>query len=214
VELGETAKFINNGTSAKLEERGFETLIHGASGPLMLQRRRGLETDYYFLFNTDSSTLPYRIAFPILVTNVVQSGLSFASLSDVKAASTGVLPDLNLDADKTYRVVGPEGDSETVRSSSTGRLSGVTAEAVGRYDVFDGNKVVASLGTGLLNEIETGLQPVETFRFTEMELEVGDTEMLESNTSLWWSLAVAAFGFLLLEWWYFQRVKTKISPTV
>ena len=90
-------------------------------------------------------------------------------------------------------------------------MTGITAEKVGRYDVYDGDKVVASLGTGLLNEIETGLLPVETFQFSEVDLEVGETELLQSDTNLWWSLAVAAFAFLLLEWWYFQRAKTRVT---
>lgn len=211
VELGEKTAFINGGDTQALEERGFETLIHGADGPLMLQRRRGLETDYYFLFNTDRSTLPYRIAFPILATNIVQEALQQASLSDVRAAATGVLPELSLKKDTQYTIVGPNDKRQTLSSSPNGMLSGVTADAVGRYDVLEGSEVVASVGTGLLSNLETTLSTVDTFQFSEVEMEVGESQMLEADTHLWWTLAIAAFVFLLLEWWYFQRVKTRVS---
>ena len=211
VQIGQETAYAEGATSADLEERGYEVLIHGANGPLMLQRRRGLETDYYFLFNTDRSTLPYRIAFPILASNVIQAGMSQASLSEVSATPTGVLPPLNLDADRDYRVVGPEGASETVTSTATGQLTGVSAGTVGKYDIFDGNELVASLGTGLLSQLETSLAPVEELKFTEVEVRTDTAEMVQSDMDLWWMLALLAFGFLLLEWWYFQRMKTEVT---
>lgn len=211
VQIGQETAYAENATSQDLEERGYEVLIHGASGPLMLQRRRGLETDYYFLFNTDRSTLPYRIAFPILVSNVIQAGMSQASLSEISASATGVLPPLNVDADREYRIASPDGSSDTVTSTATGQLTGVPAATVGKYDIYDGGELVASVGTGLLSQLETSLAPVEELKFTEVEVRTDTAEMVESDLDLWWSLAFGAFLFLLLEWWYFQRMKTEVT---
>ena len=211
VQIGQETAYAEGATSLDLEERGYEVLIHGASGPLMLQRRRGLETDYYFLFNTDRSTLPYRIAFPILVSNVIQAGMSQASLSEISASPTGVLPPLNMEADREYKITGPDGSSDTVTSTATGRLTGVPAATVGKYDIYDDGELVASVGTGLLSQLETSLAPVEELKFTEVEVRTDTAEMVESDLDLWWSLAFAAFLFLLLEWWYFQRMKTEVT---
>lgn len=211
VQIAEQARFSENATSQKLEERGYEVLIHGNAGPLMLQRRRGLETDFYFLFHTDRSTLPYRIAFPILVSNVIESALQQASLSEVAAAPTGVLPTLNVDADRDFSVVAPDGSSTTFHSSQNGLLAGVQAETVGRYIIKDGDETVLSLGTGLLSSLETSLRSVEELSFAELTVETGDSELIESDRDLWWTLALIAFGFLLLEWWYFQRQKTGVT---
>lgn len=211
VQIGQKAVFADGAEESDFEERGYEILIHGAEGPLMLQRRRGLETEFYFLFNTDRSTLPYRIAFPIMVSNIIEAALQQASLSEVKAAATGVLPPLNLDAEREYRIVAPDGSEETVKATANGLLTGVQAENVGKYDVFEGGELVVSVGTGLLSSLETSLRAVEELQFTEVKVATDEVELVESDKDLWWTLAFGAFLFLLLEWWYFQRMKTGVT---
>ncbi len=211
VQIGEKARYAENATAQKLEERGYEVLIHGAEGPLMLQKRRGLETEFYFLFHTDRSTLPYRIAFPILVSNIIESALQRASLSEVSAAATGVLPPLNLEPDRDFVVQGPNGESSTFRATASGLLTGVQAEMVGKYDIKDGDDVVASVGTGLLSPLETSLTSVAELQFAELTVQTDETQMIESDQQLWWILALLAFFFLLVEWWYFQRQKTGVA---
>ncbi len=91
VQIGEQPKLAVGAATKDLEERGYEILIDGNAGPLMLQRREGLSVSYWFTFHTDRSTLPYRVGFPILAANAIESALKQASLSDVAAAPTGVL---------------------------------------------------------------------------------------------------------------------------
>ena len=207
VQIAEKTKFADDVTAQDLEDRGYEVLIHGAEGPLMLQKRRGLETEYFFLFHTDRSTLPYRLAFPILVTNVIEAALQQASLSEVAAAPTGVLPPIAVEADRSYEIRNTEGVSTTMKSSATGVLNGTPGETVSRYDVIDGDEVVASVGTGLLSSLETSLDSVAELQFAELKVDAEATKLVESDRDLWWPLAMLAFVFLLLEWWYFQRAK-------
>ncbi|MDG2131180.1 MAG: BatA and WFA domain-containing protein [Fuerstiella sp.] len=208
VQIGQKARFAAGADAHDLEERGFEVLVHGAEGPLMLQRRRGLETEYYFLFHTDRSTLPYRVAFPILVTNVIETAMQQASLSEVVAAPTGVLPALNVAADREYVVQGPTGESDTVRSTASGLLTGIQADVVGKYNITDAGISVASVGTGLLSPLETSLRAVDELQFTELNVATSESQIIDSDRHLWWPLALMAFVFLLAEWWYFQRMKT------
>ena len=207
VQIGQQPEYAEGASESDLEERGYEVLVDGSVGPLVLQRREGLAVSYYFLFHTDRSTLPYRIAFPILVSNAVESALQQASLSEVNAAPTGVLPALSVDADRDYTVRDPDGSTVTLRSTGNGLLTGAPAGTVGLYDILDRGEVVAQVGTGLLNSVETSLEPVEEFQFTELKVSTTESDMLESDKSLWWMLALLAFFVLLAEWWYFQRAR-------
>jgi Ca-activated chloride channel family protein len=207
VQIGEKTEFADGITSQQLEERGYEVLIHGKDGPLMLQKRRGLETEFYFLFHTDRSTLPYRVAFPILVTNVIEAALQRASMSEVAASPTGVLPAIGVEANRDDSVVAGDGTTSKVRSTASGLLTGIQGETVSRYDIMDGTDVVASVGTGLLSPLETSLNQVEELQFSELLVKTNETEIIDSDRDLWWPLALLAFGFLLLEWWYFQRAR-------
>ena len=207
VQIGQSCQFAENATAQKLEKQGYEILIHAGDGPLLLQRRRGLETEYVFTFSTGRSTLPYRLAFPIIVQNALQAARQQAGLSDVRAASTGILPTLSVEAERTYTVRRPDGVNTKVTSTTSGLLNAMTAETVGRYDVFDDDELVISIGTGLLSPLETSLESVDQIQFAELEIETAETEISDSDRPLWWILALAAFGFLLVEWWYFQRAK-------
>lgn len=211
VQIGEKSRFVGNADAQQLEERGYEILIHGAEGPLMLQRRRGLETEYYFLFHTDRSTLPYRVAFPILVSNIIESALQRASLSEVAASPTGVLPALNVDPNREFQIRGPNPETYTVTSTPSGLLMGVQAETVGKYDVLDGENIVSSVGTGLLSPLETSLRSVDEIQFSEVSVSTDEAQIIDSDRHLWWTLAFLAFIFLLFEWWYFQRVKGTVA---
>ncbi len=207
VQIGEQLVFAEGAGDADLEERGYEVLISGAKGPLLLQKREGLRVSFWFLFHTDRSTLPYRVAFPVLVSNAVDAALRHASLSEVQSAPTGVLPPLSLEPDRAYVVRSPDGSEVPLTTTATGLLSGAPAGTVGRYEILDDGDVVASVGTGLLNAHESTLASVDELKFTEMSVSTSETEadMLDSDRPLWWMLALAAFGFLLAEWWFFHR---------
>lgn len=211
VQIAEQARYENDADEQELKERGFEVLVHGAQGPLVLQRRKGLETEFYFLFHTAQSTLPYRLAFPILVSNVVDLGLQSASLADVAAYPTGVLPSLPVEPDRGFSVVAPDGSVDQFRSTNNGQLVGVQANLVGRYDIQDGSELVMSVGTGILSSLESSLQEVEDLEFAELSVSTEDTIQIDSGQQLWWLLALLAFLILLTEWWYFQRQKTGVA---
>jgi Aerotolerance regulator N-terminal/von Willebrand factor type A domain len=211
LQIGESPAYADGAGVMDLEERGYEVLIDGRAGPLLLQRREGLKVSFYFTFHTDRSTLPYRLGFPIIAANAVEAALKQASLSDVVASPTGVLPALNLEASRDYSVQGPDGDTSRISSTDAGMLAGIGAPVVGLYRILDQGEVVTSLGTGLLNPLETSLDSVEELQFTELSVSTTDQELLESNRPLWWTLAFVAFGFMLVEWWYFQRVRGVIA---
>ena len=207
LELGEQPRLATGLSAKELEELGYEVLIDGKAGPLLLQRREGLSVSYWFTFHTDRSTLPYRVGFPIIAANAVESALKQASLSEVSAAPTGVLPVISVEAERSYTIKTPDGQQIPATSTPAGTLTGIPAAKVGRYDILDGNDVATSIGTGLLNTTESSLKAVDALRFTETTVAAEKSERIDSDQPLWWTLALLAFGVMLFEWWYFQRAR-------
>jgi hypothetical protein len=186
------------------EELGYEILAHGRTGPLILKRETGNRTAHYFLFHTDRSTLPYRVGFPILVSNAVQIAMQQAGLSEIRGEQTGVLPPRNVKPDTMYKIEAPNGTQIEARSSVDGTLAGVPAPAIGRYTIREGGTSVVSLGVSLLTFTETSLATVDQLQFRELAVSAAG-EMLKTDHPLWPELAAAGFVLLLVEWWYFQR---------
>jgi hypothetical protein len=198
VQIGEQPTYAAGAGVKELEERGYEVLVDGSAGPLILQKREGLRTSWWLTFHTDRSTLPFRVGFPILAANAVEASMKQSALSEVSAAPTGVLPGILLEADREYSVKTPGGARIPGRTTATGMLTGIPAAEVGRYDVLEGEVVVVS---------ESSLVSVEELKFAEMKVATGETGQLEADRPYWWLLALVAFGLMLFEWWYFQRAR-------
>ncbi len=191
-------------TSSTLEEMGFETLCHGSKGPLILERRAGPRLYLHWMFKLERTTLPYRLAFPILTTNLVNLSLRQAALADVKAASTGLLPAVKLVRETEYRVTNPQGEHVTTKSDADGWVTGISARAVGPYEIRAGGKLVREVGVSLLNPTESSLVGVEKLMTKEATV-IANKERLDQDKPIWSSMASIALLVLLVEWWYFQR---------
>jgi hypothetical protein len=184
---------------------GYEILAHGPRGPLMLQRQEGENLRVFLLFHTDRSTLPYRVGFPIFVSNVVQAAMKQSGLAEANAARTGVLPALTLPPDRAYRIEGPGKFSREERTDAQGRLNGVPAPQAGDYTISEGGKVVRHAGASLLSVSETSLAGVSQIEFADKLTVAAASGVSKSDRSLWWMLACAGFVVLLVEWWWFQH---------
>ncbi len=186
-----------------LENLHYEVIAHGRHGPLILQKREGQRMSYILLFHTDRSTLPYRVGFPIMLSNLVRQSMQDAGLLEVAGDRTGVLPPLLLTAGGSFDVEGPAEFKRKEKADDRGMLSGVPAPRVGQYVVKSGG-TERKLGVSLLSSGETLLQSVEKITFAEGAV-AATTAPAETNRSLWWLFALLALGFLVVEWWFFQR---------
>ena len=194
VSTDELAK--NDGVrDADFEELGYEILVHGRSGPILLQKREGARVSVYLLVHCERSTLPYRVAFPIFVANLVQTAMQQSSLSEVRALSTGVLPPLPMVANTEYQVRGPTGLVGARATGSDGLLAGVEVLRVGQYDVEGGAGQAKRVGASLLDSRETSLAGVDQLKFPE-DLSVAAADESDQERSA----AVAypgLFGFVV-----------------
>jgi len=204
VQISEDITKQDDVEDADFEAAGYLILAHGNNGPLLLERRAGATVEYFNLFHTENSTLPYRVAFPIFVSNAVQIARQAAGISEVRASKTSVLPTREVASDTEYEVVAPSGESETVRSGKDGMLNGVAAFESGRYRIMDGGSELTSVAVSLLDSLETSLASVEQIQFDELSVKAAD-ELLDTDRPLWPTLAAIAFFVLLAEWWFFQR---------
>ena len=186
------------------EQLGYEILAHSKNAPLILRRQDADFVSYFLLFNPERSTLPYRVAFPVMVANAINVGLRQAALSEVSGTKTGVLPPIDLaKADSEYDVVRPRGRGSSHTTNNQGLLSGVSAPYVGPYEISSGDdqkRITASL----LSVRESSLAAVEELQFKELAIEAA-TETVRTDRPLWPYLAMCGFAFLLVEWWYSNR---------
>ncbi|MCA9098909.1 MAG: VWA domain-containing protein, partial [Planctomycetaceae bacterium] len=181
-------------TEKDFEKLGYEVLAHGKTGPLILVRDREGFLDYYLLFHPDRSTLPYRVGFPVLVNNLIEVALERAGLSEIRGSTTGSLPLRQVEANKEYAIIGPDGSRETAQSGGDGLLSGIAAEKVGRYRIEQGGTQVASVGISLIQPLETSMKTVEDLEFPEVTVE-SSVDLLKSDTPIWHWLVL--FGFAM-----------------
>ncbi|MGO8705938.1 MAG: vWA domain-containing protein [Candidatus Brocadiia bacterium] len=184
---------------------GYEILVHGRGGPLLLEKRSREKTSFHLLFHTDRSTLPYRVGFPIMVSNLVRLALFDAGLAEAQAQRTGVLRAPPLSPDRTYVVKGPDGSSADDKTDAAGNLAGISAPRVGIYRVLDGGSERARLGASLLSSNTTLLTSTDQIQFNENLSVAASVTATKSDRSLWKYPALLAFGVLLVEWWYFNR---------
>lgn len=191
-------------TEKEFEKVGYEILAHGKTGPLIVTRDREGILEYALLFHTDRSTLPYRIGFPVLVSNVIEEAMERAGLSEIRGVTTGTLPMRQMEANRQYEILGPDGKRQSAQSGGDGLLSGIAAEEVGRYRIEEGGKEVASVGISLIQPLETSLKGVEDLQFPELKVE-SSSSLLKSDTPFWQWLVLAGFVLLVVEWWYFHR---------
>ncbi len=185
------------------ESLGYEILAYSRKAPLILKKRSDAEVAYHLLFHPDRSTLPYRVGFPILVSNIVELAMREADLSEVRGVSTGVLPAVRLAPDSEYAAVSPNGQTRQVTSNPGGLVTGVAAPTVGRYTFRKGSDVT-HVDASLLSAQETSLRSVDEIKFDEVSVGAA-TEQIRNDRPLWPYFAMSGFGLLLVEWWFFNR---------
>lgn len=186
------------------ELAGYQILAQGARGPLVLEQNTVGGVDYYLLFHTDRSSLPYRVGFPILIANALQISLERSELAEARSWPTGTLPPRNVAPETEFAVETPDGSIEQGRSSPQGLLTGITAKDPGAYVIRQGEAVVGKIGTGLLSSSETQLPTVDKLQFPETSVTTATTT-IQTDQPLWGWFALAGLMLLLGEWWYFQR---------
>jgi len=195
-------------TDEPLAKLGYEVLAQGERGPLLLERRRGDTLEVNVLFHTDRSTLPYRVGFPIFVSNLVQAAWQQTGLAEARAVATGVMPPLAAKPNHGFKLEGPDVSRREARSDANGLLTGLPVPRAGEYTLKGDDGSSRQIGVSLLSPLETSLTAVDRIEFNDQLSVTAATTVSKSDRSLWWLLAFVAFVALLVEWWWFHRPAT------
>ncbi|MEO8353323.1 MAG: VWA domain-containing protein [Chthoniobacteraceae bacterium] len=204
VVLSEDPTLAPDVTESNFRELGYEILADALHGPAIVERQAGETTQIAFLFHPERSTLPYRVGFPVLISNLAQIAVKQSHLGEIESAHTGVLPALSVAPSKSYRITGPDGESNEAASDAQGRLSGLAAPKTGEY-VITGGAEPMRLGASLLSPAETSLAAIEQIEFNERLKVAVATEVPQTDRALWWPLSLIALVILMIEWWWFNR---------
>ncbi len=184
---------------------GYDILVHGPHGPMMLEKQEEGKRSAYLLFHTDHTTLPYRVGFPVFVTNLVQAALKETHLAESVANHTGALPPFRLTPKHAYEITSPGGTRYRETTDEHGVLSGLPALRAGEYSILDGGEVRVRIGASLLSPAETTLKSTDQIQFNEQLAVSAASAPIKADRALWYPLACIAFVLLLVEWWLFQR---------
>lgn len=194
---------LDNQLSSDFESIGYEVLVEGTDGPLLLKRREGRRIAYFQTFETTRSTLPYRTAFPVMMANLAELAMQHAGLADAAGTRTGVLPSQAATAGAKYTLRSAAGGSHTYEAGPDGRLAGMVAARAGTYTLTGGGEP-QTIGAALLDAGETRLESVGQIQFYETSV-AASTARDEVSKPLWPLLAMLALIVLLVEWWFFQH---------
>jgi hypothetical protein len=204
ISLLDGGAYIGDATEKDLENLGYEVVAYGDNGPLALKRDVEDAVEYYFLFHLNRSTLPYRVAFPIIIKNLCDIARDKTGLADIKGNRTGVLPDSYIKPNQKCVVIAPDGTESKEKSDVEGMLSGIPAPKAGKYKILSDGETVGDLGVALLSQAESSLDGIETIPFNEVAV-MATTNKTSSTKTLWRYLAIAALLALFLEWWIFNQ---------
>ena len=194
------------------ESLGYRILIHGSKGPLLLTKQYDSHVEYILTVDAARTTLPYRVAFPVILSNLVRQAMHHAGLQEVQAHHTGVFPPMEVIGEKSYTWQYPSGQTQRVTSNVRGKLIGLACPSTGEYSLKDGGDTVLSLGASLLNSDESSLQSVEQLQFRELSITAA-AKPIAMDRSFWPTLLWIALAILIFEWWYFHRQRQRTMQT-
>ena len=171
--------------------------------PLILRGRSGAHEVAIWAFDLNSSNLPSRVAFPLLVARTVRDLTPAPLPSAIQAGAPLTLrPDPRVTA---LQIVGPDGARTTVAMSPTLMLDTFTQPGFYR---IEGPGFGGQVGVNAGSVVESDLrqpdsaQPEQPPQFTA-PAQAKDEQLRALD--IWPWLALGALALLMLEWGYIHR---------
>jgi hypothetical protein len=139
-----------------------------------------------------------------MILNMANIALSQAELAELSAAPTGSLPRIRLSPKEKYRITSPDGEHFEQDADENGFVAGIPATQIGQYEIRKGGDSPTRIGVALLNPTETSLESVSEIQLNEVAV-AAEGSVKKTDKPWWPTLAMLAFGLLLVEWWVFQK---------
>jgi hypothetical protein len=190
---------------------GFEALISSFENPLVLYRDHDVAPVMLVAFDTTSSDLPLRVAFPIMLANAVRH-MANADRGDTWASvelgtfidredAMAYIPEQNQSAFVGLLAPGETSDQSDPATSALTHVS-----RVGIYEgVMEGGEQLPLFAANLTERRESAIAPAEDLPIeSEKPLEL-ITGGFRLGAEPWGVLAALAFALSMAEWFLFHR---------
>ena len=193
---------VNIGFASSLKLGKGDNVVASAFGtPIIITRDEGRRRMVAIAFDVRNSDLPLRVAFPVLMINLID----YFQLDDsslIQDYSTGETWSVRVDVEEGMaKVTQPDGTTREVPVYGGEAL--VYGEDVGFYEIE---------AAGQLKRVAANLSDPSESRIAPMDLELGeqdvegDVESLFFNREDLWIWAIMALiALLVFEWWTYNR---------
>lgn len=190
-----------------------DTLVSADGRPLVAAGDRGGIQIGVFAFALNDSDLPLQIAFPVLISNLLEWFTPVGSiLNPTPRVGEPVLIRPPLDAD-AVRVTGPDGAETTLPADGDQIVFTNTSQpGVYQLEVFSGGDLLQTqaFAVNLFAPVESAIAPRDVELNGVVVARQSADEM--GQFEFWPLVALLALAVLMLEWWFYQRrtrVRTK-----
>lgn len=184
-----------------------ESLVSSNGNPLVFAGETEGRRVAALTFDLHDSDLPLQIAYPILFSNLIDYLAPVQSVNAKESMLPGdevrIIPGSGV---QEVAVASPSGTVYTFPPSENGLLFTETGE-LGVYAVnFLEEKSQTSefFTVNLFSEIESNINLAETIQVGHTKIGASKQEKL-GKRELWPWFTLAAFSFLILEWWIYHR---------
>lgn len=191
-----------------------DTLVSVGDAPLVVAGSQGGQQAAVFAFALADSDLPLQIAFPVLMSNLLDWFSPVGSLLNPTprvGEPVIIQPPLGADA---VRITRPDGAAVVLPATGDPLVFGDTAQrGLYQLEAFSGGDVLQAqtFAVNLFSDEESRIAPqtVTLGGVTLVQQSLDELGQLE----FWPLLALLALAVLMLEWWFYQRrSRLRVTP--
>lgn len=179
-------------------------LVEAEGGPLVFAGETGGRRIAVLTFDLHDSDLPLQVAYPILMSNLI----NYLAPAQAFSASDGLRPGETLTikpagGDTAIAIDDPNGVRYAAPATEAGVIFADTY-ALGVYQVVSNQSLLGSFAVNLFNPAESNIRPAPTIYIGRSEVNASAREA-QGQLEIWPWLAGLAFLLLFIEWWVYHR---------
>ncbi len=193
---------VNIGVASRLDlERGDEVVASAFGAPMIVARDSEQRRMVALAFDLRNSDLPLRVAFPVLMINIIDY-FQFDDSSFIQNFTTGETWSVRVESTSgTATVTGPDGTTREAPIYSGEVL--VYGDSVGFYSI-DAPKETKVVAANLADPAESEIAPVE-IAVPGREVAQDTDSLFFDREEIWIWAVLALLVLLTVEWWTYNR---------
>jgi len=179
-------------------------LVEAEGGPLVFAGETGGRRIAVVTFDLHDSDLPLQVAYPILMSNLI----NYLAPAQAFSASDGLRPGETLTikpagGDTAIAIDDPNGVRYAAPATEAGVIFADTY-ALGVYQVVSNQSLLGTFAVNLFNPAESNIRPAPTIYIGRSKVNASAREA-QGQLEIWPWLAGLAFLLLFIEWWVYHR---------